>query len=204
MNLKRSLTKQVSTRRSTVPSLPSQLDFPASAVSPTTESKFYNVDTSTIRRPEFSPAPTGCPRRRPPPRSGRSPGRPTHPGTGTRWRRCPKFKTVDSYDRAAATLCTMTFSWMTLSITEVSLMVLSIMALSIMALSWMRLIIMALSIMTVSITALNKMTLSTMTLKNNNIQHNDIQHNMKNTYSLFQVKFITEYTNVQHIIITQI
>ncbi len=110
MNLKRSLTKQVSTRRSTVPSLPSQLDFPASAVSPTTESKFYNVDTSTIRRPEFSPAPTGCPRRRPPPRSGRSPGRPTHPGTGTRWRRCPKFKTVDSYDRAAATLCTMTFS----------------------------------------------------------------------------------------------
>jgi hypothetical protein len=28
--------------------------------------------------------------------------------------------------------------------------------------------------------------------------------NMKNTYCLFQVKFITEYTNVQHIIITQI
>ncbi len=27
---------------------------------------------------------------------------------------------------------------------------------------------------------------------------------MKNTYCLFQVKFITEYTNVQHIIITQI
>jgi len=27
---------------------------------------------------------------------------------------------------------------------------------------------------------------------------------MKNTYYLFQVKFITEYTNVQHIIITQI
>ncbi len=27
---------------------------------------------------------------------------------------------------------------------------------------------------------------------------------MKNTYWLFQVKFITEYTNVQHIIITQI
>jgi hypothetical protein len=26
---------------------------------------------------------------------------------------------------------------------------------------------------------------------------------MKNTYCLFQVKFITEYTNVQHIIITQ-
>ena len=27
---------------------------------------------------------------------------------------------------------------------------------------------------------------------------------MKNTYCLFQIKFITEYTNVQHIIITQI
>jgi len=27
---------------------------------------------------------------------------------------------------------------------------------------------------------------------------------MKNTYWLFQIKFITEYTNVQHIIITQI
>jgi hypothetical protein len=27
---------------------------------------------------------------------------------------------------------------------------------------------------------------------------------MKNTYCLFQVKFITQYTNVQHIIITQI
>ncbi len=30
------------------------------------------------------------------------------------------------------------------------------------------------------------------------------QGNMKNTYCLFQIKFITEYTNVQHIIITQI
>ncbi len=28
--------------------------------------------------------------------------------------------------------------------------------------------------------------------------------NMKNTYCLFQIKFITEYINVQHIIITQI
>jgi len=27
---------------------------------------------------------------------------------------------------------------------------------------------------------------------------------MKNTYCLFQIKFITEYTNVQHVIITQI
>jgi hypothetical protein len=27
---------------------------------------------------------------------------------------------------------------------------------------------------------------------------------MKNTWSLFQIKFITEYSNVQHIIITQI
>jgi len=27
---------------------------------------------------------------------------------------------------------------------------------------------------------------------------------MKNTYCLFQIKFITDYTNVQHIIITQI
>ncbi len=27
---------------------------------------------------------------------------------------------------------------------------------------------------------------------------------MKNTYCLFQIKFITEYQNVQHIIITQI
>ncbi len=27
---------------------------------------------------------------------------------------------------------------------------------------------------------------------------------MKNTYCLFQIKFITEYPNVQHIIITQI
>ena len=27
---------------------------------------------------------------------------------------------------------------------------------------------------------------------------------MKNTYCLFQVKFITQYTNIQHIIITQI
>ncbi len=27
---------------------------------------------------------------------------------------------------------------------------------------------------------------------------------MKNTYCLFQINFITEYTNVQHIIITQI
>jgi hypothetical protein len=27
---------------------------------------------------------------------------------------------------------------------------------------------------------------------------------MKNTYCLFQIKFITEYSNVQHIIITQI
>ncbi len=27
---------------------------------------------------------------------------------------------------------------------------------------------------------------------------------MKNTYCLFQIKFITEYTNVQHIIITHI
>jgi hypothetical protein len=31
-----------------------------------------------------------------------------------------------------------------------------------------------------------------------------IKDNMKNTYCLFQIKFITEYTNVQHIIITQI
>jgi len=31
-----------------------------------------------------------------------------------------------------------------------------------------------------------------------------VYHNMKNTYCLFQIKFITEYTNVQHIIITQI
>ncbi len=30
------------------------------------------------------------------------------------------------------------------------------------------------------------------------------EHYMKNTYCLFQIKFITEYTNVQHIIITQI
>jgi hypothetical protein len=30
------------------------------------------------------------------------------------------------------------------------------------------------------------------------------EQTMKNTYCLFQVKFITEYTNVQHIIITQI
>jgi len=29
-------------------------------------------------------------------------------------------------------------------------------------------------------------------------------HTMKNTYCLFQIKFITEYQNVQHIIITQI
>jgi hypothetical protein len=27
---------------------------------------------------------------------------------------------------------------------------------------------------------------------------------MKNTYGLFQIKFITEYTNVQQVIITQI
>ncbi len=27
---------------------------------------------------------------------------------------------------------------------------------------------------------------------------------MKNMYCLFQIKFITEYTNVQHVIITQI
>jgi len=27
---------------------------------------------------------------------------------------------------------------------------------------------------------------------------------MRNTYCLIQVKFITEYTNVQHVIITQI
>ena len=30
------------------------------------------------------------------------------------------------------------------------------------------------------------------------------QGSMKNTYCLFQIKFITEYTNVQHVIITQI
>jgi hypothetical protein len=30
------------------------------------------------------------------------------------------------------------------------------------------------------------------------------ENTMKNTYCLFQVKFITEYPNVQHIIITQI
>jgi hypothetical protein len=30
------------------------------------------------------------------------------------------------------------------------------------------------------------------------------QANMKNTYCLFQIKFITEYTNVQQVIITQI
>ena len=29
-------------------------------------------------------------------------------------------------------------------------------------------------------------------------------YSMKNTYCLFQIKFITEYTNVQHVIITQI
>jgi hypothetical protein len=29
-------------------------------------------------------------------------------------------------------------------------------------------------------------------------------HTMKNTYCLFQIKFITEYTNVQHVIVTQI
>ncbi len=40
--------------------------------------------------------------------------------------------------------------------------------------------------------------------QHNDTQHNDTQHNMKNTYCLFQFKFITEYTNVQHIIITQI
>jgi hypothetical protein len=28
--------------------------------------------------------------------------------------------------------------------------------------------------------------------------------NMKNTYCLFQIKFITEYTHVQHVIITKI
>jgi hypothetical protein len=28
--------------------------------------------------------------------------------------------------------------------------------------------------------------------------------NMKNTYCLFQIKFITDYTNIQHVIITQI
>ncbi len=27
---------------------------------------------------------------------------------------------------------------------------------------------------------------------------------MKNTYCLFEIKFITDYTNVQHVIITQI
>ncbi len=31
-----------------------------------------------------------------------------------------------------------------------------------------------------------------------------VKDSMKNTYCLFQVKFITEYTTVQHIIITQI
>ena len=29
-------------------------------------------------------------------------------------------------------------------------------------------------------------------------------YTIKNTYCLFQIKFITEYTNVQHVIITQI
>jgi hypothetical protein len=40
--------------------------------------------------------------------------------------------------------------------------------------------------------------------QHNKTQHNNTQRNMKNTYCLFQIKFITEYTNVQHIIITQI
>ncbi len=33
---------------------------------------------------------------------------------------------------------------------------------------------------------------------------NTLLHIMKNTYCLFQIKFITEYTNVQRVIITQI
>ncbi len=37
----------------------------------------------------------------------------------------------------------------------------------------------------------------------NNHSHID-KYSMKNTYCLFQVKFITGYTNVQHVIITQI
>jgi hypothetical protein len=38
----------------------------------------------------------------------------------------------------------------------------------------------------------------------NEMSLSKIKHYMKNTYCLFQIKFITEYTNVQHIIITQI
>ncbi len=36
------------------------------------------------------------------------------------------------------------------------------------------------------------------------IMLNVIMLSMKNTYCLFQIKFITEYTNVQQVIITQI
>ncbi len=40
--------------------------------------------------------------------------------------------------------------------------------------------------------------------QHNVLKHNSAQYNMKNTYCLFQIKFITEYTNVQQVIITQI
>jgi hypothetical protein len=64
---------------------------------------------------------------------------------------------------------------------------------------------MILSIMTLSITILSLMTLC-ITIKKRDSQYNNAEHGgtMKNTYCLFQIKFITEYTNVQHIIITQI
>ncbi len=41
-------------------------------------------------------------------------------------------------------------------------------------------------------------------LPSHSLTYSIIHSFMKNTYCLFQVKFITEYTNVQHIIITQI
>ncbi len=50
--------------------------------------------------------------------------------------------------------------------------------------------------MTVDKMTLYRMTVDKMTLVGMTI--------MKNTYCLFQIKFITAYTNVQHVIITQI
>jgi hypothetical protein len=53
-------------------------------------------------------------------------------------------------------------------------------------------------------TTLGITTFSIMTLSIKYIFETLRINDMKSTYCLFQVKFITEYTNVQHIIITQI